>query len=97
MTMHIRDTHFSASHASADAIPLDRIILCTLHCPMRAHEKVLTMMLQEACQNRMPCKSVLILDEMAILDEKVTTVRRLASLKEIWTYVWEKGAEYCLK
>ena len=82
MTMHIRDTRFGASAG----IPLERLILCVLHCPMRTHEKVLTMLFQQACQNRLPKKS------RAILDDMVVIIRRLASLKETWTYVWEKGA-----
>jgi hypothetical protein len=83
MTIHIRDTRFSAGHPSAQSIPLERLILCTLHCPMRTHEKVLTMLFLQACQNRLPAKSKQILDDM------VVTIRRLANLKETWSYVWE--------
>jgi hypothetical protein len=43
MTLHMCDTRFSSSHVSANAIPLERLISCVLHCPMRTHEKVLTM------------------------------------------------------
>ncbi len=76
MTMHMRDARFSAAHVSADAIPLDRLILCVLHCPMRTHEKVLTMLFQKACQHRTPSKSKEILDEMVVI------IRRLGKLQE---------------
>jgi hypothetical protein len=87
LTMHMRDARFSAAHVSADAIPLDRLILCVLHCPMRTHEKVLTMLFQKACQHRTPTKSKEILDEMVVI------IRRLGKLQDSWTYVWEKGAQ----
>ena len=87
MTMHMRDSRFSAAHVSADAIPLDRLILCVLHCPMRTHEKVLTLLFQKACQHRTPSKSKEILDEMVVI------IRRLGKLQDSWTYVWEKGAQ----
>ena len=35
MTMHIQDDRFSANHASANAITMDRLVLCLLHLPMR--------------------------------------------------------------
>jgi hypothetical protein len=87
MTMHMRDTRFSSAHPSAKAIPLDRIILCTLHCPMRTNEKVLTMLFQQACQNRIARKSKPILDDMVVI------IRRLGNLKQTWSYVWEEGAQ----
>jgi hypothetical protein len=54
---------------------------------MRTHEKVLTMLFLQACQNRLPAKSKLILDDMVVI------IRRLANLKETWSYVWEKDAQ----
>jgi hypothetical protein len=87
MTMHMRDTRFSSTHVSAKAVPLERLILCVLHCPMRTHEKVLTMLFQKACEHRMPNKSKEILDEMVVI------IRRLGKLQDTWTYVWEKGAQ----
>jgi hypothetical protein len=85
--MHMRDVRFSADHVSAKALPLDRLILCVLHCPMRTHEKVLTLLLQQACQHRTPKKSVPILNEMVLL------LRRIGKLKGTWSYVWEQGAK----
>ncbi len=76
MSIHMRDTRFSSSHVSANAIPLERLILCVLHCPMRTHEKVLTMLFQKACQHRMPNKSKEILDEMVVI------IRRLGNLQD---------------
>ena len=87
MTMHMRDGRFSAAHVSADAIALERLILCVLHCPMRTHEKVLTMLFQKTCQHRTASKSKEILDEMVLI------IRRLGNLQDSWTYVWEKGAQ----
>jgi hypothetical protein len=87
MRMHMRDTRFSSSHVSANAVPLERLILCVLHCPMRTHEKVLTMLFQKACEHRMPNKSKQILDEIVVI------IRRLGKLQATWTYVWEKGAQ----
>jgi hypothetical protein len=87
MTMHMRDERFKSTHASAKAIPLERLIICVLHCPMRTHEKVLTLLLQHACQNRLPNKSV------PILDEIVAIVRMLGNLKDTWNYEWLPGAK----
>ena len=78
MTMHMRDQRFKSSHASAKSVPLDRLIICVLHCPMRTHEKVITLLLQQACQNRLPNKSVPILDD---------------KLKDTWNYEWLTGAK----
>jgi hypothetical protein len=87
MTVHMRDTRFSDSHPSSLSIPLERLILCVLHLPMRTHEKVLTMLFQQACQNRTSNKSKPILDDMVVI------IRRLGCLKDTWTYVWEKDAQ----
>ncbi len=38
MTLHIRDKRFGAS---VGILPLERLILCVLHCPMRTHKKEL--------------------------------------------------------
>jgi hypothetical protein len=46
MTLAMRDVRFSPGYPSAQAVPVDRLIICMLHCPMRTHEKVLTMLLQ---------------------------------------------------
>jgi len=54
--------------------------------PMRTHEKVLSLLLQHACQGRMPNKSTPILDEM------VSIIRRLARLKVTWTYKHNKAS-----
>ena len=87
MTMHMQDERFGANHASANAITMERLVLCLLHLPMRTHEKVLTLLLQHACQNRTPTKSTPILDEMVLI------IRRLAKLKgSTWTYVWNKAS-----
>jgi hypothetical protein len=86
MTMHMRDDRFKSTHASAKAIPLERLIICVLHCPMRTHEQVLTLLLQHACQNRLPNKSV------PILDEIVAILRILGNLKDTWNYEWLTGA-----
>jgi hypothetical protein len=67
MTVHMRDTRFSALHPSALSIPLERLILCVLHLPMRTHEQVLTMLFQQACQNRTSNKSKPILDDMVVI------------------------------
>jgi hypothetical protein len=82
MTLHMKDTRFGPEHASAKAIPVSRLILCTLHLPMRTHEKVLTLLFQEACQNRSSKISQEILDEMAVI------IRRLGSLNGTWSYKW---------
>ena len=86
MTLHMKDDRFSASHPSAKSIKVDRLILCLLHLPMRTHEKVLSLLLQHACHGRMPKKSAPILDEM------VAIIRRLARLKETWTYKYNKAS-----
>lgn len=82
MTMHMKDGRFTSSHVSASAIPVERLILCTLHLPMRTHEKVLTLLFQHACANRTSNNSILQLDEM------VPIIRRLGRLKETWSYNW---------
>ena len=87
MTMHMRDDRFKSTRASAKAIPLERLIICVLHCPMRTHEQVLTLLLQHACQNRLPNKSV------PILDEIVAILRVLGNLKDTWNYEWLTGAK----
>jgi hypothetical protein len=80
MTMYIRDERFSPTHPSARGIPLDRIILCLLHLPMRTHEKVLTLLFHSACENRTVAKSKPILDAM------VGILRRLGNMSDKWTY-----------
>ena len=80
MTLCMKDDRFSPGHPSASALPLDRLIICVLHCPMRTHEKVLTLLLHEACQNKLPQKSKPILDEIAVI------VRRLGKLPSSWSY-----------
>ena len=82
MTLHMKDDRFSA----VQSISLDRIVLCVLHLPMRTHEKVLTLLLQQACHSRTPTKSTPILDEM------VGIIRHLAKLKLTWTYKWNKAS-----
>jgi hypothetical protein len=68
LAMYMRDERFSPTHPpSALGIPLDRIILCLLHLPMRTHEKVLTLLFHSACENRMVKKSKPILDAVVIL------------------------------
>ena len=84
MTLHIKDTRFSS--AEMQGLPVNRLILCGLHLPMRLHEKVITMLFQQACQNRVSTKSQLILDEMVVI------IRRLANLKSTWSYKWNTKA-----
>ena len=55
MTMYMRDKRFT--DVEGNSIPLDRLILCTLHCPMRTHEKILTLLMQECCMNRLAKKA----------------------------------------
>ena len=86
MTLHMKYDRFSASHPSAKSIKVERLILCLLHLPMRTHEKVLSLLLQHACHSRMPKKSTPILDEM------VSIIRRLARLKDTWTYKYNKAS-----
>jgi hypothetical protein len=86
MTLHMKDERFNASNGGAQSIGVKRLVLCLLHLPMRTHEKVLTLLLQHACQNRLPKKSTPILDEM------VAIIRRLAKLKVTWTYKWNKAS-----
>jgi hypothetical protein len=86
MTMHMKDERFSATHASLSTISVKRIILCLLHLPMRTHEKVITLLLQHACQHRLPKNSTPILEEM------VAIIRSLAKLKGTWTYKWNKSS-----
>ena len=78
MTMYMRDERFT--EGLANSIPLDRLILCTLHCPMRTHEKVLTLLLEQCCMNRLPKQSKPILDAIAVI------LRRLGKLGNEWTY-----------
>ena len=80
MTMYMRDNRFSPTHPSANVIPMDRIILCLLHLPMRTHEKVLTLLFQSACENRTHKKSKPILDAMVVI------LRRLGNMSDNWTY-----------
>jgi len=88
MSLHMKDTRFQLSQAGAHSVGVKRLILCLLHLPMRTHEKVLTLLLQHACHNRLPNKSTPILDEM------VAIIRRLAKLKvnSTWTYTWNKAS-----
>ena len=80
MTMYMRDKRFSALHPSALSIPMDRIILCLLHLPMRTHEKVLTLLFHSACEHRTFKKSKPILDAMVVI------LRRLGHMSENWSY-----------
>jgi hypothetical protein len=80
MTMYLRDERFSPTHSSSKAIPMDRIILCLLHLPMRTHEKVLTLLFYSACENRTYKKSKPILDAMVVI------LRRLGKMSQNWTY-----------
>jgi hypothetical protein len=82
MTLHMKDDRFGPEHASAKAISVSRLILCTLHLPMRTHEKVLTLLFQEACQNRSSKICQEILGEMAVI------IRRLGRLKDTWSFKW---------
>ncbi len=78
----MKDDRFGISHPSSNAIPVSRLILCTLHLPMRTHEKVLTLLLQEASQSRSPKYSLPIMDNMVVI------IRRLGKLKDTWSYKW---------
>ena len=80
MTMYMRDKRFSPTHPSSLGIPMDRIILCLLHLPMRTHEKVLTLLFHSACEHRTHKKSKPILDAMVVI------LRRLGNISENWTY-----------
>jgi hypothetical protein len=80
MTMYMRDKRFSPTHPSSLGIPMDRIILCLLHLPMRTHEKVLTLLFHSACEHRTHKKSKPILDAMVVI------LRRLGNMSENWTY-----------
>jgi hypothetical protein len=80
--LHMKDQRFGMLHPSSKAIPVTRLILCTLHLPMRTHEKVLTLLFQQACQNRAPKNSLPIMDNMVVI------IRRLGRLKNTWSYKW---------
>jgi hypothetical protein len=81
LKMYLRDQCFSPEHPSAGAgIPLDRLLICNLHCPMRTHEKILTLLMKNACHNRVPKKSMPILDAIAGI------IRRIGNLGDEWTY-----------
>jgi hypothetical protein len=80
MTLCMRDGRFSSRHSISQALPLDRLIICFLHCPMRTHEKVLTLLMQQACSNRLPTKSRPILDDISII------LRRIGKLPDTWSY-----------
>ena len=81
MKMYMRDNRFSPEHPSVvSGIPLDRLLICILHCPMRTHEKILTMLMQSACHNRVLKKSLPILDAIAVI------IRRIGNLGDEWTY-----------
>ena len=80
MILCMRDVRFSIAHPSAQCIPLDRLVICFLHCPMRTHEKVLSLLLQAACSNKLPHKSKPILDSICVI------IRRLGKLPDTWTY-----------
>jgi hypothetical protein len=84
MTLHMKDQRFNPEQGIMKSVRVERIILCLLHLPMRTHEKVLSLLLQHACHNRLPKKSTPILDEM------VTIIRSLGKLKNTWTYKWNK-------
>jgi hypothetical protein len=47
---------------------------------MRTHEKVLTLLMEQACQHRLPKKSKPILDSIALI------LRRIGNLPDTWTY-----------
>jgi hypothetical protein len=80
MKMYMRDQRFSATHPSSRSVPMDRIILCLLHLPMRTHEKVLTLLFHSACENRTHKKSKPILDAMVVI------LRRIGKMAGNWTY-----------
>ena len=80
MTMYMRDQRFTPTHASARALPMERIILCLLHLPMRTHEKVLTLLFHSACEGRTHKKSKPVLDAMASI------LRRIGNMSGNWTY-----------
>ena len=82
MALHITDDRFGPTHSSSKAISVNRIILCTLHLPMRTHEKVLTLLFQQACHNRLSKNSLPIMDDMVII------IRRIGKLKDTWSYKW---------
>jgi hypothetical protein len=85
MTLAIRDSRFDPGHPSAQAVPVERLIVCMLHCPMRTHEKVLTMLMQSACQHRTLQKSKPILDSIAAI------IRQIGNLPDTWTYKMDDG------
>ena len=80
MTLYMRDHRFSPTHPSALGIPMDRIILCLLHLPMRTHEKVLNLLFAAACEGRTIKKSTPILDAIVVI------LRRIGKLPDVWTY-----------
>ena len=80
MTLCMRDKRFHSDHPSAQGVPVDRLIICILHCPMRTHEKVLSLLMQQACFNKTPKKS------KAVLDKIVVILRRIGKLPNTWTY-----------
>ena len=82
--MYIRDDRFSPDHPSGAGIPLNRLIICILHCPMRTHEKILTLLLQNACHSRVAKKSRPLLDVIA------GTIRRLGHLGDEWSVKMEE-------
>ena len=59
---------------------MDRLLICILHCPMRTHEKIINMLMESACHNRVLNKSVPILDAIAGI------IRRIGKLGDDWTY-----------
>ena len=80
MTLCMRDQRFRSDHSSAQGVPVDRLIICILHCPMRTHEKVLSLLMQQACFNKTPKNS------RPILDKIVVILRRVGKLPDTWTY-----------
>jgi hypothetical protein len=80
MTLCMQDQRFLPDHASAQGVPLDRLIICILHCPMHTHEKVLSFLMQQACFNKTPKKSKPILDKIMLI------LRRVGKLLNTWTY-----------
>jgi hypothetical protein len=85
MTLCMKDERFRQEHPSAHGIPIERLIICILHCPMRTHEKVLTMLMQQACMHRLPKKSKPILDEIAGI------IRRIGNLPDTWSYKMDES------
>jgi hypothetical protein len=80
MTLCMRNQRFLPDHASAQGVPVDRLIICILHCPIRTHEKVLSLLMQQACFNKTSKKSKPILDKIVLI------LRRVCKLPNTCTY-----------